>query len=57
VASWRFFKVRIDEEEVYLLNFFGMDYVDYQQKVGTGLPFIKGCIFEGGDSGDSKEIR
>ncbi|XP_071109319.1 protein-S-isoprenylcysteine O-methyltransferase-like [Haliotis cracherodii] len=41
-VSWRFFKERIFEEELYLLNFFGEEYIDYQRKVGTGLPFIKG---------------
>ena len=25
-----------------LLNFFGDDYVAYQKRVGTGLPFIDG---------------
>ena len=42
VASWKFFNERIFDEEISLLNFFGEDYVDYQNKVGTGLPFIKG---------------
>ncbi|KAK3581794.1 hypothetical protein CHS0354_025998 [Potamilus streckersoni] len=42
MASWRFFKERVQEEEIYLLNFFGEDYVDYQRRVGTGLPFING---------------
>lgn len=42
VASWRFFKERIQEEEIYLLNFFGEDYVCYQKTTGTGLPFIRG---------------
>ena len=41
--SWRFFKDRIFEEEIYLLDFFGEDYVNYQNRVGTGLPFIYGC--------------
>ncbi|WAR14810.1 ICMT-like protein [Mya arenaria] len=41
-VSWKFFKQRIYEEEIYLLNFFGEDYVEYKKKVGTGLPFIKG---------------
>ncbi|KAK3104950.1 hypothetical protein FSP39_013901 [Pinctada imbricata] len=42
LVSWRFFRARIYEEEIYLLNFFGEDYVDYQRRVGTGLPFIHG---------------
>ncbi|XP_045163951.2 protein-S-isoprenylcysteine O-methyltransferase-like [Mercenaria mercenaria] len=42
IVSWRFFRERIFEEEIYLLNFFGEDYVEYQKRVGTGLPFIQG---------------
>ncbi|KAK7486044.1 hypothetical protein BaRGS_00022653 [Batillaria attramentaria] len=42
VVSWRFFNERIYEEEIYLLNFFGEDYLDYQRRVPTGLPFISG---------------
>ncbi|KAK6175329.1 hypothetical protein SNE40_013817 [Patella caerulea] len=42
LASWRFFRQRIHEEEISLLNFFGEHYVDYQNRTGTGLPFIKG---------------
>lgn len=42
VASWTFFSVRIQEEEIILINFFGEQYFDYQRRVGTGLPFIKG---------------
>ncbi|KZC14593.1 PREDICTED: protein-S-isoprenylcysteine O-methyltransferase [Dufourea novaeangliae] len=41
-ASWRFFHDRILIEEITLLNFFGQDYVEYQKRVGTGLPFIPG---------------
>ncbi|KAH3817929.1 protein-S-isoprenylcysteine O-methyltransferase-like [Dreissena polymorpha] len=42
IVSWRFFNERIYEEEIALLNFFGEDYLDYQRRVGTGIPFIKG---------------
>lgn len=42
IVSWRFFRERIYEEEIYLLNFFGEDYLDYQKSVRTGLPFIVG---------------
>ena len=42
VASWKFFHDRILIEEITLLNFFGVEYVDYQKRVGTGLPFISG---------------
>lgn len=41
-ASWKFFQTRVLIEEVSLLNFFGDQYYEYQQKVPTGLPFIKG---------------
>jgi len=30
----------LDEEE-YLVEFFGQDYVHYKQSTGTGLPFIR----------------
>eukprot|EP00035_Acanthoeca_spectabilis_P004230 m.100614 g.100614 ORF g.100614 m.100614 type:complete len:317 (-) comp12493_c0_seq4:5769-6719(-) len=42
VISWQFFRDRIDREELRLITFFGKDYVDYQRRVGTGLPFISG---------------
>ncbi|GAB6018629.1 hypothetical protein CHUAL_000311 [Chamberlinius hualienensis] len=42
LASWSFFKLRVYEEEITLLNFFGEDYVRYQRRVPTGLPFIYG---------------
>jgi protein-S-isoprenylcysteine O-methyltransferase len=42
IASWVFFKERIYIEESMLLNFFGQHYCDYQQQVGTGIPFIEG---------------
>ncbi|KAJ8319916.1 hypothetical protein KUTeg_001503 [Tegillarca granosa] len=42
IVSWRFFRERVYEEEIYLLNFFGEDYLEYQKSVGTGLPFITG---------------
>ncbi|KAJ8022090.1 Protein-S-isoprenylcysteine O-methyltransferase [Holothuria leucospilota] len=46
VASWRFFKERVEDEEITLLHFFGEDYLNYQKKVGTKLPFIKGYRLE-----------
>ena len=46
LVSWKFFNDRIVVEEIALLNFFGEDYLDYQKKVGTGLPFIKGYRME-----------
>ncbi len=41
-ASYRFFDERVREEEQYLIAFFKMDYINYQQQVGTGIPFVKG---------------
>ncbi|KTF87771.1 hypothetical protein cypCar_00013605 [Cyprinus carpio] len=42
IASWRFFRERIEEEEISLIHFFGEDYIEYKKKVFTGLPFISG---------------
>lgn len=42
MASWKFFSDRIFMEEITLLNFFGEDYHEYQKRVPTGLPFIRG---------------
>lgn len=42
VASWRFFRERIEEEELSLIHFFAEDYVEYKKRVPTGLPFISG---------------
>lgn len=46
LASWSFFSERIYAEELTLLTFFGPQYAEYQMKVGTGLPFIKGYVPE-----------
>uniref|UniRef100_A0A131Z3R9 Protein-S-isoprenylcysteine O-methyltransferase n=1 Tax=Rhipicephalus appendiculatus TaxID=34631 RepID=A0A131Z3R9_RHIAP len=42
LASWKFFRTRVEEEEITLLTFFGEDYVQYQRRTCTGLPFIRG---------------
>ncbi|CRK91988.1 CLUMA_CG005568, isoform A [Clunio marinus] len=42
IASWLFFKERVYMEEIALLNFFGEEYLRYQQTTKTGLPFITG---------------
>lgn len=49
-VSWSFFCRRIFYEEITLLNFFGREYHEYQQKTGTGLPFIKGYLLTEEDS-------
>ncbi|KAM5540446.1 hypothetical protein V8D89_005904 [Ganoderma adspersum] len=40
VVLWRFFHSRIKTEEQYLTKFFGDDYRNYKQSVGTKIPFI-----------------
>lgn len=42
VASWFFFKERIEDEEENLIMFFGQDYIEYKEKIGTGIPFNYG---------------
>ncbi|KAG6365202.1 hypothetical protein INS49_006810 [Diaporthe citri] len=37
---WRFFSSRIRHEEVFLVRFFGDEYVDYKKKTGTKIPFV-----------------
>ncbi|KAH8405337.1 hypothetical protein KR222_005809 [Zaprionus bogoriensis] len=46
LVSWLFFHDRIYVEEYSLLNFFQSDYVRYQKRVPTGLPFIRGYLIE-----------
>uniref|UniRef100_H3BA89 Protein-S-isoprenylcysteine O-methyltransferase n=1 Tax=Latimeria chalumnae TaxID=7897 RepID=H3BA89_LATCH len=46
LASWRFFRERIEEEELTLVQFFGEDYLEYKKVVPTGLPFIQGIKVE-----------
>ncbi|KHN77095.1 Protein-S-isoprenylcysteine O-methyltransferase [Toxocara canis] len=41
-VAWNFFNDRIYWEEQYLVAFFGSQYLVYQQRVPTGIPFIKG---------------
>jgi len=45
-VAWRFFNQRIMDEEKYLITFFGVDYVRYQQRVPVGLPYIRGYSIE-----------
>lgn len=42
LATWIFFKERIEDEEESLIMFFGEDYIEYKRQVGTGLPFNPG---------------
>lgn len=44
LASWKFFKDRITFEEYYLIKFFGKSYIEYQKKVPSGVPFVKGFV-------------
>lgn len=44
VASWKFFNSRIIYEEYYLLKFFGRQYLEYQAKVSSGIPFVVGYV-------------
>ncbi|XP_069774706.1 protein-S-isoprenylcysteine O-methyltransferase [Narcine bancroftii] len=46
LASWRFFRERIEEEEMTLIQFFGEDYEQYKKQIPTRLPFIKGAKLE-----------
>lgn len=52
VASWNFFKSRILYEEFHLIKFFGKEYQNYQARVPSGIPFVKGCIVYSEDSLD-----
>lgn len=45
-ASFLFFRTRIRYEERAMRRFFGAQYERYQQRVGTGLPFIRGFVGE-----------
>ena len=46
IVSWNFFNDRIQYEEYMLINFFGDAYIEYQKKVPTGLPFMKGFLIQ-----------
>lgn len=37
---WRFFSERIRHEEVFLVRFFGEEYVNYRKTTGTMIPFV-----------------
>ncbi|KAE8023014.1 hypothetical protein FH972_008770 [Carpinus fangiana] len=40
VVVWRFFAQRIPYEEYFLRQFFGSQYVEYAQRVPSGVPFV-----------------
>ena len=42
IASWLFFKDRVEDEEQNLILFFGEDYIEYKKNVWTGIPFNSG---------------
>lgn len=37
---WKFFSARIRHEEIFLVKFFGGEYLDYRNKVGTKIPLV-----------------
>ncbi|UZJ52397.1 hypothetical protein CBS101457_001717 [Exobasidium rhododendri] len=41
IILWRFFEHRIKGEEVYLVSFFGEQYVEYRRRTRTFIPFIR----------------
>lgn len=50
IVSWKFFHERILIEEVTLVNFFLQQYVEYQERTPTGVPFVRGYVEGGYDS-------
>ncbi|CAG0916933.1 unnamed protein product [Notodromas monacha] len=44
LISWRFFRSRIECEEVSLLYFFGRRYREYQNRVWSGIPYVSGYV-------------
>ncbi|KAK2070387.1 hypothetical protein P8C59_004882 [Phyllachora maydis] len=40
VVLWHFFSTRVKQEEAYLVKFFGSEYQDYRNRVGTKIPFV-----------------
>lgn len=40
IVIWRFFNLRIEIEEAYLLEFFGNDYATYKKRTPTWIPGI-----------------
>jgi len=40
ILLWRFFYYRTRTEEAALIRFFGDEYIQYRQRVGTKIPFV-----------------
>ncbi|KAI5864492.1 ICMT-domain-containing protein [Durotheca rogersii] len=40
IVLWQFFSKRVRHEEALLVRFFGDDYLNYKNKVGTLMPFV-----------------
>lgn len=40
IVSWTFFRNRIKDEEVNLINIYGQEYVLYMKNVRSGIPFV-----------------
>lgn len=38
---WRFFRVRVEREEGFLVGFFGQEYKVYRRRTWVGIPFIR----------------
>jgi protein-S-isoprenylcysteine O-methyltransferase len=36
--NWKFFNDRIKDEEIYLITFFGMEYIEYKRRVPILIP-------------------
>lgn len=41
-AAIKFFYDRVDEEEYYLMEFFGDEYIEYASRTPIGIPFVPG---------------
>jgi protein-S-isoprenylcysteine O-methyltransferase len=46
LASWKFFQARIMDEEFALLYFFGDSYRAYQKAVPSGIPYVRGFMYD-----------
>ena len=44
LAAYLFFQNRIPNEEYFLIQFFGEEYVEYAKATPIGIPFVKGFL-------------